>query len=170
MGHQRAGRDDAEPSRPVVVHGGRQLGLGVHHERPVPGHRLANRSSSENDHLQAAAAVLTPVGHHPQVVARAEHSELAERALFSRSRLSHAVVRLEERGLVLRETCPTDRRGTFAVLTARGHDVVEGAAPGHVAAVRRMVFDRLGPSQVAQLESISTAIRRAVAAEREGAA
>ena len=97
-------------------------------------------------------------------------SELAERALFSRSRLSHAVVRLEEGGLVLRETCPTDRRGTFAVLTARGHDVVEGAAPGHVAAVRRMVFDRLGPSQVAQLESISTAIRRAVAAEREGAA
>ena len=101
---------------------------------------------------------------------RMRMSELAERALFSRSRLSHAVVRLEERGLVLRETCPTDRRGTFAVLTARGHDVVEGAAPGHVAAVRRMVFDRLGPSQVAQLESISTAIRRAVAAEREGAA
>ena len=101
---------------------------------------------------------------------RMRMSELAERALFSRSRLSHAVVRLEEGGLVLRETCPTDRRGTFAVLTARGHDVVEGAAPGHVAAVRRMVFDRLGPSQVAQLESISTAIRRAVAAEREGAA
>ena len=101
---------------------------------------------------------------------RMRMSELAERALFSRSRLSHAVVRLEEGGLVLRETCPTDRRGTFAVLTARGHDVVEGAAPGHVAAVRRMVFDRLGPSQVAQLESISTAIRRAVAAERKGAA
>src|SRR5687768_15895497 len=42
-------------------------------------------------------------------------SELAERALFSRSRLSHAIGRLENMGWVVREECPTDRRGTFAV-------------------------------------------------------
>ena len=98
---------------------------------------------------------------------RMRMSELAERALFSRSRLSHAVVRLEGVGLVQRETCPTDRRGTLAVLTSRGREALEAAAPGHVAAVRRLVFDRLQPSQVAQLDRISTVLRRTARAERE---
>src|SRR5262245_58383087 len=42
-------------------------------------------------------------------------SELAQASESSRSRLSHAVARLEEAGWVRRQTCPTDRRGSFAV-------------------------------------------------------
>ncbi len=60
-------------------------------------------------------------------------SELADRALFSRSRLSHAVGRLEKSGLVRREPYPDDRRGLCAVLTERGLQTLEAAAPGHVA-------------------------------------
>ena len=89
---------------------------------------------------------------------RLRMSELAQHTLFSRSRLSHAVARLEREGLVAREACATDRRGMFAVLTPEGWRRLEGAAPGHVTQVRELVFDRLSPDQVAQLERISRAI------------
>lgn len=86
-------------------------------------------------------------------------SALAERSMSSRSRLSHAVARLEERGWVRREACPTDRRGLYAVLTDEGFTALAQAAPGHVEGVRRHLFDPLSPGQVAQLGAISTAIR-----------
>ena len=69
--------------------------------------------------------------------------ELAERALVSRSRLTHTVDRLERRGLVTRERCETDRRGFFAVLTDDGRAALEAAAPTHVAGVRRYLIDRI---------------------------
>ena len=86
-------------------------------------------------------------------------SQLAERCWSSRSRLSHAVSRLEEAGWVRREACPTDKRGSLAVLTDRGFSALEAAAPGHVEAVRRAVFDVLTPEQVRQLGQISATIR-----------
>jgi DNA-binding MarR family transcriptional regulator len=84
--------------------------------------------------------------------------DLADRTRSSRSRLSHAVDRLEERGWVERGECPTDRRGQLATLTDRGFAALEAAAPGHVEAVRSFVIDRLTPEQVTQLEQIATAI------------
>ena len=86
-------------------------------------------------------------------------SQLAERCWSSRSRLSHAVSRLEEAGWVRREACPTDKRGALAVLTDQGFSALEAAAPGHVEAVRRAVFDVLTPDQVRQLGEISATIR-----------
>src|SRR5262245_32406079 len=59
-------------------------------------------------------------------------SELAGRRGSSRSRLSHAVARLEESGWVHRRECPSDKRGSFAVLTDKGHAALVAAAPGHV--------------------------------------
>lgn len=90
---------------------------------------------------------------------RMRMSELAERTLFSRSRLSHAVGRLERVGWIRREHCPQDRRGTFAVLTDAGFAALEAAAPCHVTAVREAIFDRLSPAQVGQLERIASVIR-----------
>jgi DNA-binding MarR family transcriptional regulator len=89
---------------------------------------------------------------------RLRMSELAERTQSSRSRLSHTVGRLEAAGWVVREQCPTDRRGTEAVLTPAGFRKLERAAPGHVEAVRHHLFDLLTPAQVGQLEAISTRI------------
>jgi len=56
--------------------------------------------------------------------------------------------------LVLREGCPTDRRGAFVALTSAGRTALEAAAPGHVEAVRRSVFDVLTPAQVSSLGEI----------------
>jgi DNA-binding MarR family transcriptional regulator len=85
-------------------------------------------------------------------------SELAEHTRSSRSRLSHAVARLVERGWVRRESCPTDRRGSLAVLTDDGLAALEAAAPGHVEGVRRHLFDRLTPAQIEQLLEISQSV------------
>ncbi|HEV2779216.1 MAG TPA: MarR family transcriptional regulator [Actinophytocola sp.] len=85
-------------------------------------------------------------------------SDLAGVRGFSRSRLSHAVARLEQVGWVERRTCPTDRRGSYAVLTDAGFAALEAAAPGHVTAVREQLFDVLTPEQLAELGEISKAI------------
>lgn len=85
-------------------------------------------------------------------------SQLAEASTSSKSRLSHAVARLEERGWVERLDCPTDRRGQVAQLTETGFAILEEAAPGHVEQVRQSLFDLLSPEQVAQLTMISKAI------------
>ncbi|MGW7218340.1 MarR family winged helix-turn-helix transcriptional regulator, partial [Streptomyces collinus] len=78
---------------------------------------------------------------------RLRMTELAMLAKITRSRLSHAVARLEKNGWVRREDCPDDKRGQFAVLTDEGYDVLRQTAPGHVEAVRQAVFDRLTPQQ-----------------------
>ena len=87
-------------------------------------------------------------------------SELAERSMSSRSRVSHAVARLSEAGWVCRRDCPSDRRGQLAVLTDAGMAVLAAAAPGHVRGVRAHLLDLLSPGQVAQLGEISAAVVR----------
>jgi DNA-binding MarR family transcriptional regulator len=89
-------------------------------------------------------------------------SELAALTLTSRSRLSHAVARLEEAGWVERRSCPSDKRGSFAGLTDAGFAVLESAARGHVEAVRRNLFDVLSAGDVHELGRISAAIRDAL--------
>ena len=85
-------------------------------------------------------------------------SDLAALANGSQSRLSHLVTKLEERGWVRRERADDDGRGQVAVLTDAGHELVSAVAPGHVAEVRRLVFDALSPEQVEALDSICAAI------------
>jgi DNA-binding MarR family transcriptional regulator len=95
-------------------------------------------------------------------------SQLAEAAAASKSRASHAVARLEERGWVRRVDCPTDRRGQIAELTEEGYAALVAAAPGHVEQVRRSLFDVLTPSQVGQLRAISEAMLAATGHARTG--
>ncbi|MFD8935210.1 MarR family winged helix-turn-helix transcriptional regulator [Streptomyces sp. NPDC059578] len=85
---------------------------------------------------------------------RLRMTEMARAAKITRSRLSHAVARLEKSGWVTREDCPSDRRGQFAVLTDQGYEVLRRTAPGHVEAVRQALFDRLTPGQQQSLGEI----------------
>lgn len=85
-------------------------------------------------------------------------SDLAAATQSSQSRLSHAVARLEQQGWIARRPCPVDRRSTYATLTDKGFAALQAAAPGHVATVRKNVFDALTPDQVEQLEQISRAV------------
>jgi DNA-binding MarR family transcriptional regulator len=87
-------------------------------------------------------------------------SELADRCLSSRSRLSHAVSRLEERGWVRRQVCESDGRGQLAVLTDEGFAALEAAAPVHVEGVRTHLFDQLTPQQVQNLRDIGETLLR----------
>jgi DNA-binding MarR family transcriptional regulator len=87
-------------------------------------------------------------------------SELADRCLSSRSRLSHAVSRLEERGWVRRQLCPEDGRGQLAVLTDDGFAALEAAAPIHVEGVRTHLFDQLSPEQVAAMRDLGETLLR----------
>jgi DNA-binding MarR family transcriptional regulator len=75
---------------------------------------------------------------------RLRMTELADRTAQSRSRLSHQVSRMEARGLVVREGCEGDKRGTFAVLTEHGAQIIGQVAPHHVASVRQHFIDQLG--------------------------
>ena len=85
-------------------------------------------------------------------------SELAAVTQSSQSRLSHAVARLEREGWVRRKPCSEDRRSTYAQLTEEGFAALAAAAPGHVGAVRRHLFDRLTGEQVGQLREICRAV------------
>lgn len=87
-------------------------------------------------------------------------SELAERSLSSRSRLSHAVSRLEERGWVRRQVCADDGRGQLAVLTDDGFAALEAAAPIHVESVRRHLFDQLTAEQVEHVRDFGETLLR----------
>lgn len=78
-------------------------------------------------------------------------SELAAAVVHSRSRLTHAVGRLEQRGLVERRPCPDDRRGVNCAMTPAGFAVLEAAAPGHVREVRAQLVDVLTDDEFAAL-------------------
>ena len=70
-------------------------------------------------------------------------SELADITLLSRSRLSHRMKVMEKAGWVKREACPSDKRGYFAVMTAKGWKAIVAAAPDHVESVRARFVDHL---------------------------
>ncbi|MHC0433314.1 MarR family winged helix-turn-helix transcriptional regulator [Streptomyces sp. O3] len=100
---------------------------------------------------------------------RMRMTELAKRAKITRSRLSHAIARLEKQGWVRREDCPSDKRGQNALLTDAGYEVLKQAAPGHVAAVRHALFDRLSPEQQKSLGEIMTIIAEGLQPKEAGA-
>ena len=84
---------------------------------------------------------------------RLRMTDLADATSQSRSRLSHQVSRMEKRGLVRRDDCEGDKRGTFAVLTKAGFQAIERVAPYHVENVRRHFIDRLSAQQQEEIRS-----------------
>ena len=85
---------------------------------------------------------------------RLRMSELAEITLLSRSRLSHRMKVMEKAGWVKRETCPSDKRGFFAVMTPKGWKAIVAAAPDHVASVRTRFVDHLSSQEQVVLAEI----------------
>ncbi|MET0840321.1 MAG: MarR family transcriptional regulator, partial [Marmoricola sp.] len=85
---------------------------------------------------------------------RVRVTDLARLMLWERSRLSHHVTRMERRGLVERVDCREDARGAFVAITPQGRVAIEQAAPGHVEAVRRLVFDTLSDDDLGRLSGL----------------
>jgi DNA-binding MarR family transcriptional regulator len=84
--------------------------------------------------------------------------ELTDALAWEQSRVSHQLARMQRRGLVAREECPTDARGAFAVLTEAGRGAIERAAPAHVEMVRQLVFDGLSSDELAVLTAVTARV------------
>jgi len=116
-----------------------------------------NRDMQEHSGISIADfSVLVQLSEHTD--ARMRVLELARALGWEKSRLSHQLTRMQQRGLIERANCSEDRRGAWIGLTAHGRRTVEAAAPEHVEAVRRYVFDQLDAEQVRALEDIARAV------------
>jgi len=96
---------------------------------------------------------------------RMRMSELADVAMLSRSRISHRMKVMEKAGWVKREACPTDRRGYFAVMTAKGWKAIVAAAPAHVASVRSRFLDHLSNEDQEVLAEIFSRVQESFRSE-----
>ena len=95
------------------------------------------------------------------------YRELARATEWEKSRLSHHVTRMEQRGLVARQDCPDDARAAHILITDVGRRAIAHAAPGHVAAVRRILLDALTVDQLDALAAVGEALRSRLAAQGE---
>lgn len=91
--------------------------------------------------------------------------ELGRATQWEKSRLSHHLSRMTERGLVERQFCPTDSRGSFVALTDEGRAAIAAAAPQHVEDVRRWFIDVLSAEQLDALAEISATVLENLADE-----
>lgn len=96
--------------------------------------------------------------------------ELAHELGWEKSRASHHIRRMEERGLVGKERCVEDRRGWFVEVTDDGRRAIADAAPDHVAAVRELFVDRLTPEQIDVVSEVADTVLAAVEAAESDAA
>ena len=90
--------------------------------------------------------VLVALTDHPD--GRLRLFELGRVLGWEKSRVSHQVARMAERGLVRKQKCDSDGRGAYVALTPKGRNEIEAAAPDHVATVRRLFVDVLTPEQL----------------------
>lgn len=103
-----------------------------------------------------------------QVDGRMRLFELGRVLGWEKSRVSHHVARMADRGLVKKERCGSDRRGAYVKVTARGRREIEAAAPGHVEAVRRLFVDRLTPDQLDAVAEAAEAVLAGLVCPDEG--
>lgn len=117
----------------------------------VLGRELASDGLSYPDYLVLA-------GLSDRADCRARPVELGRDLGWEKSRVSHHIARMEQRGLVERLRCPTDLRGWLVSMTDAGREAIIAAAPAHVGAVRRHFIDLLTPEQLAMLDTVATTV------------
>ncbi len=112
-----------------------------------------NRALSKESGLSGADfAVLVYLSEHPDKQLRV--LELADALQWEKSRVSHQLRRMGERGLIERVECGSDRRGSFARISEEGVRAIEAAAPRHVELVRSIFVDPLTEKDVDDLTRI----------------
>lgn len=124
---------------------------------------LARRSGLSH----ADYAVLVELSEAP--AGRLRAFQLGQALRWEKSRLSHHLKRMETRGLVCREECAEDGRGSEVALTVDGRAAIEAAAPAHVDDVRRFMIDHLTPEQLEVLADAAETVLAALGAEEDEA-
>jgi DNA-binding MarR family transcriptional regulator len=87
-------------------------------------------------------------------------SDLAEKTILSRSRLSHRIKYMEGKGWVERQKCDSDKRGTWAVMTTKGWNAIVKAAPDHVSSIRNRFIDQISKADQGNIASIFEKIEK----------
>ena len=82
---------------------------------------------------------------------------------WEKGRLSQHLTRMQSRGLIRREPCATDKRGAVMVITGKGRDLIEKAAPLHLADVRNVLIDHATPEQLDLLSELGEQVRARLA-------
>lgn len=93
---------------------------------------------------------------------RLRMSDLAAQTTLSASGLTRVVDRLEATGLVERASCPSDRRGSFATLTAAGQARLMAALPDHLAQLTEVLDDAFSPEEIEAFSALLRRLRDAV--------
>src|SRR5215467_9065479 len=96
---------------------------------------------------------------------RLRSSELAAIIEWERSRLSHHLGRMEQRGLIRREDCATDSRGAEVSLTESGAAAFRRASAPHLRAIKQHFVDALTPEQLEALADVLQSLQRHLHAE-----
>ena len=124
---------------------------------------LARQLAQECGITEAEFEVLVVVSEAPGQ--RIRSRELGKALNWERSRLSHQIARMEERGMVAREQCENDARGFDVLLTKAGLRAIQAAAPKHLEAVRHCFIDLLTPAQMKALANIADVVGEHLATE-----
>ena len=123
---------------------------------------VQDRQLARDSNLSGADyALLAPLSESPQGILRAR--DLGQEVGWERSRLSHQIRRMEQRGLVARESCEDDARGSMVRLTEQGRAAIVAAAPQHVETVRRYFLDPLDKDELKAVEIIFDRLLTALA-------
>ena len=130
--------------------------LGYRRMRALLDLRIARETMRDSGLSEADYDVLANLAAGPDQHCRI--NELASTMVWSKSRLSHQLTRMQQRGLVARQDCADDARGSVIVLTDAGRAAIEDAAPSHIASVRRNFFDLLSPEQLGRLEDFTNTV------------
>lgn len=117
---------------------------------------LARRLAADSSLSCPEYHVLEALSGHPE--GRMRMFELGEALGWEKSRASHQVGRMVERGLVEKTQCPSDRRGSHIAVTERGRRAIEAAEPEYEAAVSRLFSDHLTARQLDALRGAAEAV------------
>jgi DNA-binding MarR family transcriptional regulator len=129
-----------------------QAGISEYLERELRGHSGMSMADYE---------VLAHLSESPE--GRLRSFALARLLRWEKGRLSQHLTRMQNRGLIRREPCPTDRRGANVVITEKGRAMVEKAAPLTVADVRKVFIDDATPAQLDLLTELGDQVRARLA-------
>ena len=98
---------------------------------------------------------------------RLRMSDLAEKTILSRSRLSHRIKYMEGKGWVERQKCASDKRGTWAVMTTKGWNSIVKAAPDHVESIRNRFIDQISKADQANIAAAFDKVEKSLRKDLE---
>jgi MarR family 2-MHQ and catechol resistance regulon transcriptional repressor len=143
---QHAGTSQVDQVDIAKYHDPRITAMGLLAETAGGMHCRVAGQLAEHDLSQAEFEVLLRVARSPGGALRM--SDLAAQTLLTTSGITRVVDRMEHDGLIERRACPTDRRGSFACITAAGFARLDAALPGHLDLIETWLTGQLSPEQL----------------------